>query len=747
MGLRLPQQQPAQPALLTPEFEQQTMAKGFNEKAYEDLRGGLRKSAEPYDVDEDLRFLKVAGQNMEDPDIVKALETYGIEQEDLKAFTISDQLPVKEKLAIQNHVLDRIADYRLETFGPVQKQHEELSIGSRRMISLLLDRSPEDQLKFLNKLGFNAKYDQGQLVIRKPGETNTYVVNPNDFELEDVIGLGDDIAQTLLEFAGGAIGTATSGPGVGTAVGVVGASGVADILRQGIANVLGAKEGYDPMQTIKEMGWSAAGESVVPGLKTLARTAAKPISKMMGVEKKRTFDVTMGAIDKLNKYIQETGASKQRYKPTRSQLFKDRRIKDIEESLAQISTAGSKEFRDRLKDNRQAITDVIDFITKDIKEVSLGQTGVQFKKDVIEQAEKDLFYAKSLYKYLDNVAGKTPLSAVDIEDLGRSLSGIINTEVLDSASESTIKRIINQSKKITSLHDLEKLDDLLSKELVAQTKGTASAANYDVFIKVGDAINDARLKAVNNLQQIGLDQKSINDIQKAMKMADGQYKKSVDIIERSILPRKTIKKAGKGVIKTLEKEMDFPSEAAINKYLKNNDFERVANLKQDFPKAFETLTKGKFSDVLNKSMVQGELDPNAFIREMRKAGPEVRKMMLGSAHEAFEALSELYNVKLAPGNPSRTAITQKILDGFKGILPELKLALLGPLPVNSTVFEPPSAVKKAIISFLRQKGITVDSLPDSPEQFEDLRRDLTQERLKPLEKQQADLRKRFLRGK
>jgi hypothetical protein len=668
-----------------------------------------------------------------------------LDNEDVTAFNIKDQLDLEDKIWAENHVLNKIADFRLERKGPVQEQI--VSTTTRLLIQNLLDRSPEDQLSALNKLGFHAKFSDGQLVAKKPEDAQYRVIDPNEMEWMDIGDIGVDIAQSLFEGIAATVGFATSGP-LGMAAAQGGTAALFDIAKQSLANFIEIndegetlKDGYNVGQTLQE----GATSSFLGSLGTIGKGAAKTGTRILGKGTKllygtkaaENYSKVVQSVKTINAFLKSKTRETASFKPTRSMLFEGRDIRKMEEALAQISTAGSSAFRAQIEDNHAALQAVVKGLTKDIDKTTNVATGGKVKDQILKKVSDDISFASAAYDVLDEVGQDIP---TDATPLLITIYHVLSREILDSPTESVLNRLINQVPKVKSFTQLRQLEKFLNKEIVAQTQGRKSAFDFDTFVDLKEKFQEISSKSIDDFTKMakaeGID---MPDLVELNQLANKQYKKAINNFESAILKEGQLKKSGVGLEKTAELALDkIPDEQVINKLLRNNSYKEINEISKKYPDAFRELKDGYLYDVLEMSKEQGgRINYTTFVKELNKLQVETQKLFLGENYKAFEALEVLNDIKLQPFNPSRTEELRRTLNNFKGSFIELGLALRSPLPVGMDVFEPMGRFKSILGAFIRNQGMDINELPTNDKEFAEFRKKLFNENLK----------KQFLRQK
>ena len=198
----------------------------------------------------------------------------------------------------------------------IEEQHPDLGNVDRALFKNFSINDEQGLAELQDRTGLMFSYKNGDIVARRPDEEAWRKIDPNNmgFQYSGRGGLGEfakdvgDVAydipaagfETLATLAGGTAGaiggTATMGPGPGTAIGAVAggsgagalAGGATESIRQGLGNVTGFSDGYDPNQIGMSMAFGGAaplmfgsGATVKGVLKTLGK---KGLTKGMSKE-------------------------------------------------------------------------------------------------------------------------------------------------------------------------------------------------------------------------------------------------------------------------------------------------------------------------------------------------------------------------------------------------------------------------------------------------------------------------------
>ncbi len=221
----------------------------------------------------------------EDPntDMAKAVKhKLGLDDNDIKAWSLARQRPQDDKMAteVKNKIYNRVADNM-----PVnQNRNGVVGFVDRFVLQNLIDRDPDLQIKYLNKKGYDAKVDSGQVLAKKPGASEWSAVDPKGFDMFDMF---DIVGDTMEAVASSVVGTAAAtlaaptGPGAiaaGMGAGATTAAGF-ELGKQHLAKALGHREKIDSWRVIEQgVFGGVAPLAIGAAAKGLKMGAAKAIS-------------------------------------------------------------------------------------------------------------------------------------------------------------------------------------------------------------------------------------------------------------------------------------------------------------------------------------------------------------------------------------------------------------------------------------------------------------------------------------
>jgi len=173
----------------------------------------------------------------------------------------------------------------------IKENHPDISFLDRFKVKNFGSKKG-DSLKYLQKRYPNHAFEidpqSNKILMRGADESEFRYIDRPGFDLQDLTDIAYDTGSGIVEGAGtaaAALGGAAFGGGLGGIPAAVGASGglsaASDATRQGLGNLLGISDGYDPRQTATAGAFGAAIPFAFGGGAT-RKGAAKITQKTLG---------------------------------------------------------------------------------------------------------------------------------------------------------------------------------------------------------------------------------------------------------------------------------------------------------------------------------------------------------------------------------------------------------------------------------------------------------------------------------
>lgn len=150
----------------------------------------------------------------------------------------------------------------------LQEQHPDVGFKTRALLKNFA-QSPEASAEYLKNQGLDARVMNGQVVVKRPEETQFRVVDPEGLDLQDIsdvaYDVGAGVASGVATGAAGLAGGAVSG-GAGAIPSAMLAGGASSAGLEALRQKLGARFGIPQEVSASDVGIAGTVGAVAPGL-------------------------------------------------------------------------------------------------------------------------------------------------------------------------------------------------------------------------------------------------------------------------------------------------------------------------------------------------------------------------------------------------------------------------------------------------------------------------------------------------
>ena len=365
-------------------------------------------------------------------------------------------------------------------------------------------------------------------------------------------------------------------------------------------------------------------------------------------------------------------------KPTKSQLYDSQLVEKLEGSLIQQpGSAGGLLTRAKNKKNYDIIKKESEGLIGSVTGKSGKEIGDQALAEIDKVVQAKLSSASEIYEIFENTLGDSAanikpilnkLKKLSVENKGNPdvlkeiskwRSALVKTEKVmkkptstlsefdfnilgEPAQKMTVKKIpevttINELKNFReSLGPLTKSPDPVKRKVANALYGAASDARTQSLLAAG--ADDSLIKAADAIYaDVASDVASLN--RRGFKVKGGVARSYNDYLDKN------------------------PAEGIVEKLVKLNDSEKLLELQKRFPEAFETLRAGKIDDLIKRSTLKENINPNKMVKVLNNLSPEDSFILFGPNAKAKVAdISTVLANTPPPVNPSGTAVLQWVRD-------------------------------------------------------------------------------------
>lgn len=373
----------------------------------------------------------------------------------------------------------------------IQEQHPDIGWGTRALVKNL-SQSEDVTRKYLEGKGFQTNIIDGQVVVKKPGETKYKVIDPSGIDPQDITDVGYDIGSGVVTGAATTAGAVAGAPTVvGAMPAAMAAGGATSAGLEALRQKLGAWAGLP--QEVSGTDVAVAGTVGAVAPKVFGAGTSKGLIQ-------EGYEATKSALPKVGQYISNVPA-----KATEIYAKNPKAIEMMKPEGATSELANAT--YDKLKSSLQAVK-------QNVGE-SLGQE--------IDTAQKPVNIAK-VRSHLDSFitkletgpTSKNPQVQAQIEQFKTARDNVFKTvsESVDEAGN-PVKNMVDLPPEIEAKHAFE-LQDLLKdtaefrspgggltsrfgKDMTSQEKQFAEAANK-AYSELNNELNSATSGASQKLK-------------------------------------------------------------------------------------------------------------------------------------------------------------------------------------------------------------------------------------------------------
>jgi hypothetical protein len=639
-------------------------------------------------LSEDRKVFDAIVDQPDHPAAPQAMQILGINRQDLQAGKIAKDLELKDP---NDERIGQIRNVIFEKIARTRPSEDKAGGGfiNRIIAKNVLDQDPKVQANYYAKKGFDTRFVEGNLEVKKPGDINFRPVDPkgiDPFDAFDIIGdVIEGVAVSAAEIGGGLAGIG-GGPVGATATGLVAGgitAGAFEAARQGIGVGLGVREGLEagPIASTSLIG--AATPALLKGVGEGFTAATKGVSKVLSM--------FQGGLKKTSPEI-EAAAKEIGAKATPGQLFESRIIQELESAQAQSGgLIGGINLRKTIENNKKAVQETADSIVQDASNRSMYDVGDRVGKQLSEDLAAKLEPAETIYSKYETIFSKKAYKP-NVEPIKKKIESIKKQLKFDKTGLSKLSEYESQLDEIKNLDDLKLFRTALGNDLA---RDPLNKANNKILSQLYGPITEARSKTLIDLAEKRAD-KPVDDnffeiAKSEIETADKIYRQSIDEISNVILnPGKKIKGSPQ---KELEKFLsETPEIKRIDKILSTNNPKKIQAVKNAYPKVFEELRTARIGQVMEASSREGQVNPLKLAKKINAMPDETVNMIFGeNAKKKAKALQLYLESVPKPVGPSGTPRGfevfrfRALLDNLQSLRRDIALDLRTKAPLDKGI--------------------------------------------------------------
>jgi hypothetical protein len=389
----------------------------------------------------------------------------------------------------------------------------------------------------------------------------------------------------------------------------------------------------------------------------------------------------------------------------------------LESSLEQSPSLAGIMVRKNVKKVRNAIEKASESLVENTSSFTKFETGEAVKSGILEKIAQRYAPIAEKFNQLRESTAFIEVPSKSKDALARNFMNIKKVQLAPGSSWATkAEQYGNYLKNAKSVDDIKSLRGIVGKEL----KATANDNEYQVLSSIYGSLTRleentikraAIAQARTSSEGLQIGKQMISDLRDAKAGYHGLHNDLSEVSQVTGL------KKTKTVEDFIELIDNVPSEQIGDKLFKTNNLKALNTIEKQFPAEFSLLRQQKVTELAEKAMIKGQVDPGKLVKAARQMGPEViKKIFGGNADNVIKDIETVLNntpSKIGPsGTPQGLAFMEILRPVFNvqeaGRYGLYKKLANPTIPIGQVV----NASKKATIPFKKAGEVSVQGLSD-----------------------------------
>lgn len=358
----------------------------------------------------------------------------------------------------------------------------------------------------------------------------------------------------------------------------------------------------------------AGTEVAASGLKAGANVSKKAIKKLQDFVVKEKPDA-----DEIRAAAKALG-----FEATPGMVTDSQTIQKLESSLSQSPSIPGAIVRKSQRKAADALEKAGRELTEDASQLTRYEAGDLAKRQIKENVEKRFLSPKKSFQDLRNYTKDISSTEKSVASVIRNINKIDEVATFqDGAAASVAKSVNNVLRNRPSADQIKKLRTMVGKKASAAARAGdgEEAGIWKIYQKLGRLEENTIKRGVLDSARTGKEAETITQgMLGKLRSAKKDYSEQMRILEDAAKAGKI--KVAKSPNLFAEKVDDIDAEKIGNKFFNLADAKGRRVTKETFPEAFQTLRKQRLSEIRDKSMSKGKLDPGKLIRQVDKMDDE-----------------------------------------------------------------------------------------------------------------------------
>ena len=322
------------------------------------------------------------------------------------------------------------------------------------------------------------------------------------------------------------------------------------------------------------------------------------------------------------------------FEPTKGMITNNPTIKGLESSLEQSPSVAGALVRHQTDKVRSGITKAVGELTKDTTSYSKFELGEQIKSGIMEKiAQRHAPIAEQFNKLRESTAF---IDVPEKSKLTLAQNFMKHPDVAlapNSSWGSKAQQFGDYLLNAKSADDIKRLRTIVGKEIKASANPNEQRVLSSIYGSLTrleeNTIKRAAISTARTSKegaQVG--RQMIGELRQAKQGYKGLMTDIADVSKAGSF------KKSHSIEDFLDLVDNVPSEQIGERLFKTNDLKSLSIIEKQFPNEFSLMRQQKVTDLVNKSLIKGQLDAGKLTKAVKDMGPEVIKKIFGGKADA-----------------------------------------------------------------------------------------------------------------
>lgn len=344
--------------------------------------------------------------------------------------------------------------------------------------------------------------------------------------------------------------------------------------------------------------------------------------------------------------------------PSRGMLTGSQEVANMEQAIAQGTSKSAERMRKQLeaipKGLQKSMGDIFEPGPQAPTKIQQAQTA---KSDIVAGIGEKLDPAVSVYQKIEKELPQIPLNFKSQERIAKNISKLPYAKFKGEKASSFANNMINNLMNAKNLEDLRNIKSYAG-EIARDMNQPATMRKT-----AGDIFGKLQRLEQNSITRAAIDNaKNAQHGQRIAREFIGELRDANKIYAQVSNDLKNLaKKTGMGKVRNysdfIRKLEDIPDEKLTSKLFQPENTAALAELKNQFPNAFEAMKQAYMGDFYVKNIgADQEILLGSMLKKINKMNPEFRQVVFGpDANQTLKDIQLVFNEMPEILNPSKTS--------------------------------------------------------------------------------------------